>query len=198
MIECRHCREVFRTPLENLGARCPNCRLPLFDRSERMRPSLPEPGPCAYHPESESVSRCRRCGQRLCATCRTRWHEEILCPECAGHAFLANESSARELRGRDRLAGWSLVLALLGWLTLLTALIPWFQVHQGRAGSSAASWTLNLAFLSLIPALFALGQAAWAVRQRVQAMRLATSGLVLGGLQIGLLLGVMLLNLWHN
>ena len=196
MIECRHCREVFRSPPEKLGARCPNCRLPLFERTDRGRGAALEAGVfCAVHDQVEAVGRCRRCAQRVCAVCRSRWYEELVCLACAERALLAGESSPRDIAKRDQLPVWSLGLALVGWTLLLLTLVPWIQLQAGGSGARAAQ---ILFFLSLLPAAVALGQAAMAVRIRVQRLGLAAWSMGLSGLQIGLMLGVLLINIWHN
>lgn len=196
MFECRHCRELLRGPMHKLGARCPNCRMPLLERRD---PSRHEPkaagGNCATHGESPAVSRCGRCAQGLCSVCRTRWHDGVLCPSCAAKALEAGEPGLRESARRERLALWSFALALAGWTVLLVTIIPWLQLQTGHAGKGAV-WILF--FASLLPALIALGQGATAVRQRARRLSLATSGLILGGLQVGLMIGVLLINLWHN
>ena len=37
MIECRHCHEVLRQPAETVGARCPGCRMPLYEKERQRR-----------------------------------------------------------------------------------------------------------------------------------------------------------------
>src|ERR1700704_3115168 len=90
MVECRYCRATFELEPEQIGARCPDCKLPLFERSDRPKREV-EKGVCAYHPSVPGVFNCPRCQARACANCRTRWHDENLCPRCVENSIAANE-----------------------------------------------------------------------------------------------------------
>ena len=64
MIECRYCREALRQPIEKIGARCPNCRMPLFEK-DRQRPPVVDLGPCATHKDNSAAAKCQRCGKMM-------------------------------------------------------------------------------------------------------------------------------------
>src|SRR5438309_1815807 len=114
MIACRHCREVFRQSLDEIGARCPKCRLPLFEK-ERSRPPVVDLGPCAAHEGNSAVAKCQRCGKMMCALCRTRWDEEIICSACLDEALQKGDVRPGLRRAQNRQARASVVIALLGW-----------------------------------------------------------------------------------
>jgi hypothetical protein len=197
MIECRHCRDVFRQPVEKIGARCPTCRMPLFER-DRSRPPVVDLGPCAVHPDNSAAAKCQRCGQMMCALCRTRWDDDIICAACLNLSLRQGDANPRQARLQKRQASLSLVLAVLGWGFLFLTLWPLSSLLKGTPSQGLGTWALILFFGSFWLALFALGQAGACIRVRGSRMALATCGLSLAGLQIGLGLGLMILNIWHR
>src|ERR1700681_1890261 len=100
MIECRYCRDVFRKPLEKIGARCPTCRMPLFEK-DRQRPPVVDLGPCALHKDNSAVAKCQHCGKMMCALCRTRWNEEIVCSECLDQTLAQGANGPRRAQMQD-------------------------------------------------------------------------------------------------
>jgi hypothetical protein len=198
MLECPHCYRIFRANPEKIGARCPKCRMPLFERAPKRRPADKELGPCARHPESPAVAKCFRCARLLCTTCRTRWNDEPACTDCIEKAVTSGEPMPQELQRQQRHAWTGVVLAVIGWFAALLFLWPLSNLH----GSSYPGWWIFLGtvffFFSFIPALLALGQSTSALRLRGPLKTLATCGLVASGLQLGLMLSIIVLNLWHN
>ncbi|MCI0684172.1 MAG: hypothetical protein L0Y71_18845 [Gemmataceae bacterium] len=193
MVECRHCRGYFRAQPEKIGARCPKCRMPLFERPDKQTPGA-DLGACATHPGVLAVLACQRCGKNVCAACRTKWHGEQLCPSCVELSLSRAEPNPRELRKQGGRAVWSLTLAILGVLVALLALT--ILVTRGQTASVA--WPIIFSLLSLVPALFAIGQGCPVLLSRGPSFRVAASGIILAGSHLGLLLGVFLLNVWHN
>jgi hypothetical protein len=199
MLECPHCYRIFRTNPEKLGARCPKCRMPLFERPPRRRPPDKNLGPCAKHPDSPAVSKCVRCGKLLCTVCRTRWHEEATCPECIERSAAAGEPTPQETQRQQRQAWTGVVLAAIGWVLLFSVAWPLVSLHA--VGSWPFLWVFLgtfLFFFSAVPALIALGQGAAAIRLRGPLKGLAGGALVASGLQLGVLVGVIVFNLWLN
>lgn len=193
MIECRTCRGYFRSSPEKIGARCPKCRAPLFERPDRQRPEMGL-GACATHPGVDAIAKCERCGKSLCAACRTRWYSEVACVACVEMSLNRAEPNPREVRKQGNRAVWSFTFALLGWIVVLLSVAI---VLLGRQNASITT-PLVFCIISLVPALFAVGQGCPVLRARGPYFRFAATGIVLGGLQLGLLLGVFLINLWHN
>jgi hypothetical protein len=200
MLECPHCYRIFRATPEKLGARCPKCRMPLFERSPRRRPAEREMGQCAKHPENTAVAKCVRCGQLICATCRTRWHDEATCPDCVEKSAAAHEPTPQETQRQQRQAWTSLVLSVVGWSTALLLLWPLSSLHSLTGGMLSFAVFAGTVFFvfSFIPALLALGQGVSALRLRGTQKVIATCGLAISGAQLGLLVGVVVLNLWLN
>src|SRR5438128_780741 len=131
MIECPYCYRVFRQPPEKLGARCPKCRMPLYeDPSKRRKSPDKDLGPCVQHPEAPSVAKCSRCDSLVCQACRTRWQEEIVCPLCVDHSIADYEPSPQEAQMHTRQAWFSVILAAIGWMFLLTTMAPYATFHQ--------------------------------------------------------------------
>src|SRR4051794_30467954 len=110
MIECRHCREVFRQPVDAIGARCPTCRMPLYEE-DWHRQTVVDLGPCAVHGANSAAAKCPRCGKMMCVLCRTRWDEESQCSQCLYQALLAGQASPRLGHAQNRQARLSIVFA---------------------------------------------------------------------------------------
>lgn len=197
MIECRYCRDVFRKSPEKIGARCPTCRMPLFDK-ERQRTPVVDLGPCAEHKEVSAVAKCQRCARMMCAACRTRWDEEIACPACLDKALTAGETNPRQVRTQNAQALRSLLLALGGWGLYFLTMWPLSALIRGTGGKDLATFTALLFLASLLPALFAIGQGVSCIRTRGQRLGLASWGVSLAGVHLGLALGLFFLNVWHN
>ena len=202
MLECPHCYRIFRANPDKLGARCPKCRQPLFERAPKRRPTDRDLGLCSRHPESQAVAKCARCAKLMCIACRTRWHDDATCPECIERAISADEPSAQETQRQQRHAWTGLILAIIGWFTALCVFWPLVSLHSSAGAGSWANLWVHLGafffFSSFVPALIALGQCAAALRLRGPQKPLATCGLVASGLQLGLLVAIVVLNLWHN
>lgn len=199
MIECPSCFRVFRQAPEKLGARCPKCRMPFYeDPSKRRKTPDKDYGPCTQHPESASVALCSRCNAPVCQSCRTRWHEEIVCPQCVDLSLADDEPSPLEAQMQGKQAWISMILAASGWLLLLMTFAPLSTFHQGTVAPTIRFVTYSLFLGSLMPAAFALGFAIAGVRLRGSHGVLATCALVTAGCQLGLTFGIIVLNLWHN
>lgn len=197
MIECRYCRDVFHKPLEKIGARCPTCRMPLFEK-DRQRPPVVDLGPCTIHKENSAVAKCQRCGKMMCALCRTRWDEEMVCAGCLDQSLKDGGASPRLAQMQDRQANWSVLLAVTGWGGFLLTWWPLSALLRGNSDRGQATLALLLFFGSQLFAFFAVGQAAACIRTRGRRLPLATCGLSLAALQVGLSLGLVLLNVWHH
>lgn len=199
MIECPFCYRVFRQPPEKLGARCPKCRMPLYEDPAR-RKKAPEKdfGPCEQHPESPSVARCARCDKPICQACRTRWHEEPVCPRCVDESIADDEPSPREAQLQAKHAWTGLVLGFIGWMVLLLTLAPLSMFHQAPVRGVVLFLVYVLFLGSFVPAIFGLGFAASSIRLRGDHGRLATIGLTATGSQLGIAIAFIVLNIWHN
>src|SRR5262249_15148621 len=108
------------------------------------------------------------------------------------------QTNPRLVQVQNRQAAASLVLAVLGWGVLLLALWPLTSLFRGHAEGGLANFTLIVFFGSLIFPLFALGRAVACIRTRARRLRLATCGLSLAGLHMGLCLGIVVLNIWRH
>ena len=199
MIECPYCYRVYRQPPEKLGARCPKCKMPLYENPAKRR-AVPDKdfGPCEQHPESPGVDKCSRCDKPVCPTCRTRWHEEPVCPRCVDESIAEHEPSPREAQLQTRQAWFSVILMATGWMVLLLTLAPYSTFHQGQVTATIRFTTYFLFLGSFLPAVFGLGYGMSAVRLRGEFGKLATCGLAGAGAQLGLAIGFIVLNVWHN
>jgi hypothetical protein len=199
MIECPFCYRVFRQPPEKLGARCPKCRMPFYeDPAKRKKAAEKDYGACPQHPESGTVAKCSRCDSPMCAACRTRWHEENVCPQCVDNSLADDEPSPQEAQMQTKQAWFSVILAVCGWMLLLMTLAPLSTFHGGTVAPSIRFVTYLFYFGSILPTVFGLGFAFAAIRLRGSHASLATAGLVSAGSQLGLSLGIIALGMWHN
>ena len=199
MIECPYCYRVFRQPAEKLGARCPKCRMPFYeDPAKRRKTPEKDYGPCVQHPETPSITKCSRCGAPMCQVCRTRWHGEPVCPQCVDQSIADDEPSPLEAQMQTKQAWTSVIFALCGWMLLLLTLGPLSTFHQTPVQRIIVILTYFCFLGSFLPGVFGLGWSLSAIRLRGDHRKLATCGLLCAGSQLGLAIGVIVVNLWHN
>jgi hypothetical protein len=199
MIECPYCYRVFRQAPEKMGARCPKCRMPLYeDVSKRRKGAERDYGPCAQHPEAAAITKCSRCEALLCQACRTRWQGEVVCPQCVDHSIADDEPSPQEAQMQTRQAWYSVILAAAAWMLLMLTLAPYSTFHQQQVMSTMVFGTYLFYLGSFLPGLFGVGLGVAAIRLRGDHRILATCGLIGSGSQLGIAIGIMVLNLWHN
>jgi len=196
MNHCPSCDYPLPYDRERIGARCPNCRDPLYEPPGRTsRPAREGEGACALHAGREAVGTCGRCGNYLCDVCRTRWRDQILCPACVERALQSREATPEQARAHTRQAVLGLVLGLSAWGIMLVAVL----VAAVAVGLKTPALIL-LAFLLIIGAPLAgvlgLGQAAAALRSRGRHMIAAVAGLLVSGLFVGAFVGLFVFNLW--
>jgi hypothetical protein len=192
MIECPYCYRVFRQPPEKLGARCPKCRMPLYeDPSKRRKNPDKDYGRCEQHPEAQAVTRCSRCDKPICQVCRTRWHEEPVCPRCVDESIADDEPSPREAQMQTKHAWISVILSAAGWMILLMTLAPYSTFHAGQVTASIKFVTYSSSWAAFSPPSSAWGAprrrcgcaatsgnlqpAAWSFPARIWAWRLGSS-----------------------
>jgi hypothetical protein len=202
MARCPSCDYLLPGDRERMGARCPNCRDPLYEPPGRFgRPARPDEASCTAHPGTESVGLCSRCGNYLCEVCRCRWRDQTLCAACVNRALEGGEATPEADRGHFRLALWSTVFGGGAWLLGGLAFL-----FVGLVGSSVTSpeqammVILLFFFLSLAAgavALFGVGLGTTALRGRGGHMVLASIGTILGGLFVGGLVGVFAFAIWQ-
>jgi hypothetical protein len=188
MARCRECGERLPADPDRCGARCPACREPLYAAPRVRRGSTD--GQCAVHPENAAVGTCGRCGNYLCAVCRTRWRERWLCAACVDLALERNEAAPAEARAHLRQALLALGLGVASWMIfLLGTVLVAAAMGGGQTGVFLLAGLTILA--SPLPSLVGLGQAIAAIRARGDHMILATLGLLLTGLNVGAFIGLL-------
>jgi hypothetical protein len=204
MARCPSCDYPLPEDRERLGARCPNCRDPLYEPPARhSRPAREGDAACAVHAGRESVGTCGRCGNYLCAVCRTPWRNLILCAACVERALESREAAPEQTRAHARQAVLSVCLGGGAWL--LTALMIVLIAVVTSATGQPSPGQLGLVLLAglvvlgdLFPAAIGMGQAVAALRVRGTHMILATIGLILGGLYLGAFIGLFTWSVAQN
>jgi hypothetical protein len=196
MPRCPACRERLSGDLERQGARCPYCGQPLYDTDpggSRRR----EVGQCATHPDNPAVATCGRCGNYVCAVCRTRWRQRWLCAACVDRALEQKEAVPAEAAAHLRQALLALVLGGVSWGVVLLGLVV-----AAAAFDSKNFVLVGLAGLALlgspVASVLGLGQAVAAIRTRGDHMILATVALILCGLHVGSIIGLITFSLKQN
>jgi hypothetical protein len=206
MARCPSCDYPLPENRERLGARCSNCRDPLYEPvGKPVRPPREGESACAVHPANESVGTCSRCGNYLCETCRTRWREQVVCAACVSRALESREALPEQVRASMRQATLSLGLGIGVWMVT----VPMFIILVLVAAAAIAAGTEHGVFFASVAlcalfligpgvAVFGIGQAAAVLRARGSHMILATIGLILSSLYIGMMVGLLTFALWQS
>lgn len=196
MNHCPSCDYPLPHDRDRLGARCPNCRDPLYEPPSRTsRPARQGEGACALHDASEAVGTCRRCGNYFCEVCRTRWRDQLLCADCVERALESREATPEQARAHFRQALFGLVMGLGAWMVFFLGFL--LAVVAAVAANPILLVLVVLFFVcAMLLAVVGTGHAVAAVRTRGQHMIMAVSALLIGGLFLGVFLGNYILELW--
>jgi hypothetical protein len=199
MARCPSCDYPLPDNRERLGARCPNCRNPLYEPAgSPVRKAREGEAACAAHPANESVGTCARCGNYLCDVCRSRWREKVLCAACVSRLLEAREAVPEQSRASLRRALLSLGFGIGAWALFVPGLLVGIALVTAGGAIVGVLVLMGTLLVTAAVALFGIGQAAAVLRARGSHMILATIGLILGGLYVGLLVGMFALNLWQS
>lgn len=195
MIECPNCQWSFEPPPGATTARCPNC----YTVVRRRRPvatavleAAEPPAVCPLHPGNEAVAICRRCGDYICAVCRTRWWQTAYCAGCVEHLGTETSLAARELFREHRQAAiLSVLFGLGGWVAMFPFMLLGFAIAQSDADLGEQARAILIAMMVVCGQVAGLGAigtglAAAALRTRGDYMILAGIGLVVSALLVGL------------
>lgn len=202
MPRCSTCRKNFSSE-RPLGARCPNCRSPFYEPPRNLDTPPGEDDPtCAAHEVGLSVGPCQRCGNFMCAVCRTKWRDRSVCPECVTRYLEIGGAVPEETRASMLQSVASVMLGVASWVLVLGGFIfAGVAVAEGGSdGFNPALILLAVALLfgSVLPALIGLGLGAAGLRSRGNHMIFATAGVVLSGLHVGAMIGLFSFSLWLN
>jgi hypothetical protein len=145
------------------------------------------------HAGNPAVGPCQRCGNFMCTVCRTRWRNQGVCIACIERALEAKETAPAEARAHFRQALLAVLFGLGAWVIVLAATGLIYGASSGGPGSMGLLAIAGLMLLfSPLPAILGVGQGAAAIRVRGDHMILATAGLVLSGLNTGVVLGLLI------
>jgi hypothetical protein len=196
MNRCPSCDYPLPADRERIGARCPNCRDPLYEPPSRVsRPAREGEGTCALHVGRETVGTCGRCGNYFCEVCRTRWRDQILCIACAERALASREAAPEQIRAHFRQAVLGLLMSLGAWVLFILAQL--MSLALVATHNVLLALLMLLLFAGAVPlAVVGTGQALTALRTRGNHMIMAVSGLLMGGLFLGRFIGITVFRLW--
>jgi hypothetical protein len=113
-------------------------------------------------------------------------------------SLLEDEPSPQEAQLQMKYAWYAVGLAVCGWGFLLLTLMPYSTFHQGSARATIIFFAYALFLGSFLPAIVGLALAMGALRLRGDHRTVALCALVASGLHMGLAIGLIVLNLWHN
>ncbi len=195
-MRCPSCREHLpETPDESQSARCPYCREPLFEVAIERRSR--EIGDCAVHRDNPAVGVCDRCGNYVCEVCRTRWRDRWLCSACVDAALEQNEVQPAEASAHARQSVLSLFLSGLSWVAFIGVMVA--VIAAMSSNNIAAFGFASVVFLlTPFPAVAGVGLGMAAIRARGDYMLIATIGLVLGAVNVGMFVATLTLSLAQN
>lgn len=198
---CRWCQGTLRGDPVEIGARCPHCRRPLYERPE-VDDGTPFAEPveqdhCALHATGLAIGTCPRCGNFLCEVCRTRWQGRYLCVACVERALAAGEANPDEERAHRRQAILSVVFGVLTWVLVVLGVLVLATARE--VNEVALGFIIIIFFLGgLAGAILGLAQGAAAIRARGDHLILATAGLLLSGLYAGMFIGMLGVSFWQE
>ncbi len=194
MFHCDRCRGRIRGEREKVGARCPHCQQPLYERQREpgRRDPLAEGSHCPVHGGNDALAPCQRCGTFMFRVCRTRWNGRVVCAACVERALTRKDERPGAARAHFRQAVLGLILGIVAWVgpcIVIPVAIFLGAVGIGMLGNL-------LIFACLVSGIFGMGQAAAALRARGAHMVMATIGFILSGLQVGVIVGVFSILIW--
>jgi hypothetical protein len=203
MLPCSTCGDPLRGDLTKIGARCPSCREPLYEpaRDPRRTSGTHEAltgSRCTAHANNPAVGTCQRCGDYLCCVCWTRWHGQALCGKCLARSLEGGETAPVEARAHFRQAILAIVFGSLAWLITLLAFLMVFAGAAGQMNVILIGFGVLILLGSPAPAILGVGQGAAAIRARGDHMIMATIGLILSGLHVGMLIGMFTFSMWDS
>jgi hypothetical protein len=200
MARCLTCDHPVPADRERVGARCPSCRLPLYEPAGRVaRPAREGEPSCQLHEGMESVGVCLRCGGYVCETCRTRWHGQVLCPACVSKALATSEATPGQPRERRRQAVAAAACGAAAWAAgaLAVAVLTWYT-PDGPSGVVVVFVGFLVLAAGVFVAAAGAGQAVAALRGGGPHQALAFAGLAVSGLYAAVALGAGALALWQG
>jgi hypothetical protein len=152
---------------------------------------------CALHPRNSASGTCQRCGNFICSVCWTRWNGLSICPNCLARALEGSETSPTEERAHLRQAILAILFGVLAWgITIFSIIIMIVGFANQRVEVAGIGVLVILG--SPLPAVLGVGQGAAAIRSRGNHMIVATLGLILSGVHIGMIVGLFTFSMLEN
>lgn len=203
MARCSACGQRVAGDREKVGARCPECRAPLYEeaRDPHVLATFGQVGygaMCAHHPTNGAVAACRRCGNFVCCVCWTRWEARPTCMTCVNRILAAKDTTPSEERAHFRQAILAIVFGVTAWLITLFAVILMALGAGKNFNEVLVGFGVLIMMVTPFPAVLGVGQGAAAIRSRGNHMILATIGLILSGVHTGIVIGLFTFTVWDS
>jgi len=133
----------------------------------------------------------------MCSACWTRWNRLSICPNCLTRALEGSETSPNEERAHLRQAILAILFGGLAWgITIFSIIIMIVGFANQRVEVAGIGVLVILG--SPLPAVLGVGQGAAAIRARGNHMIVATLGLILSGVHIGMIVGIFTFSMLEN
>ena len=202
MSRCPSCDYPLPADRERLGARCTNCRDPLYEPPGRIgRAAREGEGSCAVHTGVETVGVCARCGNYLCEVCRTPWRGQIACAACVQRALETKDASPEVPRQCFVQAALSVGLGVGAWVVTAGGFLGAVLLFAGGASGQGVGLLLFFVVVAagVALAVFGIGNAVSVLRVRGGSMILAVMGLLLCCVHVRVvLIGMFMFGIWQS
>src|SRR5438552_3841277 len=113
MFRCPSCNTRVQAETERRTARCSRCREPLYEPPYVQRPAEAGEATCTLHAGNKATNTCDRCGNFMCAVCRTRFGGAKLCAACVERVLQARTQQPAAGRAEWTHAVLSVILGLV-------------------------------------------------------------------------------------
>lgn len=82
---------------------------------------------CFNHTDQPAVAQCQNCGKFLCKECATKYQPAILCDDCAGEIYQAQQEEEQKKEiSEQKLSKLSIIFFVLNFLVYSIQMVPIF------------------------------------------------------------------------
>ncbi len=121
----------------------------------------------------------------------------MLCAACIERALGSNEATPEQAQAVFRQALSALLLGIGAWVLAVLAFLLFFVIAPSSEHTYFLFAVFVLGLVAAAPAVFSIGQSVAVLRIRSNHVLMATIGLTLSGLYVGVVIGVFMLGVWQ-